>query len=77
MSHQGFTGNSFQSAVRPGGHSARKVLDADRHLGTRATMFAGDLIEISHRVVTDAGHFCAFSFTGHLQKVFQLHDAKL
>jgi hypothetical protein len=77
MSHEAFSRHEFQPPPGVGRHLPADLFDAGRQLGAGVAMVDGKLIEVGDGVVADARQLDTFSLGCGLEKVSEIHDAKL
>jgi hypothetical protein len=60
-----------------GRHLPTDLFDAGRHLRTRMPMLASKLVKVGNGTVADSGQLDTFSLGCGLEKVPEVHNAKL
>lgn len=77
MADQAFPWHEFQTSFGSRRHLPTDLLDAHRHLGARIPMFPSKLVKVGDRAVAYAGQLDTFSLGCGLEKVSEVHNAKL
>ena len=77
VANQAFPRHEFQPSPGVSRHLPTDLLDAGRHLGAGVAMVAGKLIQVGNGVVADARQLDTFSLGCGLEKVSEIHNAKL
>jgi hypothetical protein len=77
VADQVFPWHKFQAPSGSRRHLPTDLLDAHRHLGARIPMFPSKLVKVGDRAVANGGQLDTFSLRSGLEKVPEIHNAKL